>query len=253
MTALDSLSADIIALPKEVANEASGAMDLLRTELQTQYTIGPSTISMLDSAKEKMDSASRSYDISATDFRTKTLGEIESAISSSRLIYLEAIDLITRARESRDELGELMRLILIFGPIVLIGALLLYFRMQFRGSLIETSISTDHAPAAKESEITRSLTITNPERNTVKMVLKESFPGALKSGSFDVKPTSRQKNSLVWEFDLGPKDKFPISYKLKVPALSAGWTLTFPAPSLRYSIAGRQKTFMGSSTELKIK
>lgn len=238
-------------MPASLASTSSGLITALRQELERTVQITPSMVAMLDNARILLTSASEDYDRAATAISSETPSNSQISLSEGHEAASSAFSLITRAREGEDILGP-MRWALIIGPIILIVALILYFRTQFNRSVISCSVSSLTAPSGKESELVREINVTNIEKSKVKMRVLDNPPRALLPKDFEVEPSKRALNNLLWEIEMNPGEKKIISYKLSVPRLDAGWKLRLSAATAAYDLDGVEKKLVGKPSEITI-
>lgn len=243
------VSSDFSQMPATLALSSSELITPLRQELERTVQMTSSTVSMLDNARVLLEEASESYDAASRSAANPDAAQ--SQLSEGRDSASSAFSLISRVREGEDILGP-VRWALILGPIILIAALIFYFRTQFNRAVIKCTVSSLTAPGGKESDITREIFVANIEKSPVKMKVSDAPPRALLPKDFDIEPYKRTVNNLLWEFDMAPGEKKIISYKLSVPKLDAGWKLRVSAATASYELDGVQKKLVGNAAEIGI-
>ncbi len=240
-----------LLLPSTIVSEAAEGVDKLRNRLERTSQVTPSMTSMLENAKERFRISSNLYKTFAVQAKTDLESSLKS-LEEARSVATQAFGLVSRAKEQKSDIMDPIKLILIFVPLCLIIALLLYFRFQFSRSAIRCDISKNTAPGGRESEIERTITVINIEKEPARMRVFDSPPKALSASEFSIRLAKVAGNDIIWDFRLEPGKRLLITYKLNIPSLDAGWKLRVHGASLSYTVGGKQRKFMGKSAEIKI-
>lgn len=240
------------SLPSLLALEAKETVEALRSEMERAGRVTPSTVAMLVDSRNKLAEANSTYDAMSREVLAGRTREAARLAGRARDESSEALGLAARARGLGGTLLDPVELALILGPVMLMIGLLFYFHSQFRRLVIACSVSSDEAPAGRESKLDRYIVVTNIEKVPVTMKVMDSPPRALRVSELQVPVKQRSGNTMLWEFELPPGGKKSIDYKLRVPNLDAGWNLRVQAAIATYLVDGTQKKYVGKPSEVSI-
>jgi hypothetical protein len=250
---LRTLRPQLLDFPIGLVELSITQLEELKSNSQLTSQISRTTLAMFDNSGSLLDQARDEYSEAKASILNNDPDTAKTHYSNARGIVKESFDLISRASEKTSQLDEIIKLLLIFVPLLLVAGLIVYFKVQFRKPTIASKLSKDSVPPNKETLLERKLVVHNNENQALRFTVTDSPPRAVKAQDFSVQPTEKTSNHITWVFEIEPGKKMDLSYKLKFPSLDAGWKLHIPAAGLHYNLGREQVRHHTKPVDIRVK
>jgi len=252
LSLLEDIEKPLILIPTSLISSSANEGINLKSLLSSDPQIPASAISMVDDARGKFSLAEAAYNAAATLYPNSNAEDISGKLNDAHSLSSEGYSLVSRAKTEDNSLFESIKWVLMLGPILLIIALIIYFKTQFKKTAMLSTVSKKVAPGGTKSTVERHVVVTNMESEPISVTLSDVPPKALEISDFNTAPTRVYGNELAWDFTLPVGLRKTISYTLNVPALDSGWQLKIPGAKLVYNLGEKQKEVSGKDSTIKI-
>jgi hypothetical protein len=237
------------SLPSSISGSAAQAIAAFKLESGAELSI--SKLQMLDNARSMFFNARSVYDKASASLLAGNYDKASKEYAEGRAIAEEAFLLVSRTKDSEFTLSDESKLLLIIAPFCLLIILLLYFKIQFKKSIVKSTISKLSFNPGAPIETERNIEFLNLEKTPMPVKISDSPPLELNASDFSMEPTETEGSNLVWAFE-ADHGKTIVNYKLKGGPFEPRTSIKIPAAHVSYVQDGIQKKYYGSPAEIKI-
>jgi hypothetical protein len=231
---------------------AQESISKAQSEIDGTSFLSPSKVAMLDDAKAELEKSKTLFD-SCTQYYIADDNQAGNEVCKEAYYTAQsALELSRRALETPDALEDILRILLLVGPVIVVFVLVIFFYRLFNKSTVKVTLSKSKVKAKKKTEVRRTIRLMNLENKPITMTVIDEPPKALKIATPYIEPKSQKGNKLTWDINLRVGETKEIAYTFMIPELDKGWTLKLPAPVVTYTIGATKKKVLGKRQEINI-